>query len=59
MSELRIMSARVVHTLVHMNHHRIKYPWQEDKGFSRPPSSQTRVRHTEKLSELTESRKLA
>lgn len=30
--ELRIISARVVETLVHMNHHRIKYPWQEEKA---------------------------
>lgn len=32
MSELRVLSTRVVDTLVHMNHHRIKYPWQEKKA---------------------------
>lgn len=30
--ELRIISDRVVETLVHMNHHRIKYPWQEERA---------------------------
>ncbi len=44
MSELRIVSARVVETLVHMNHHRIKYPWQEDAAPRNPQSSETRVR---------------
>lgn len=32
LSELRIICARVVETLVHMNHHRIKYPWQEERA---------------------------
>lgn len=30
--ELRVVCARVVETLVHMNHHRIKYPWQEERA---------------------------
>lgn len=33
--ELKILARRVEDTLVHMNHHRIKYPWQED-GARRP-----------------------
>ena len=32
MKELRIVCSRVVETLVHMNHHRIKYPWQEERA---------------------------
>ncbi len=32
MRELRIVCSRVVETLVHMNHHRIKYPWQEERA---------------------------
>jgi len=32
MKELRIICSRVVETLVHMNHHRIKYPWQEERA---------------------------
>jgi hypothetical protein len=32
MRELRIVCNRVVETLVHMNHHRIKYPWQEERA---------------------------
>lgn len=32
MKELRVVCSRVVETLVHMNHHRIKYPWQEERA---------------------------
>ena len=32
MQQLRIVCNRVVETLVHMNHHRIKYPWQEERA---------------------------
>lgn len=32
MRELRVISGRVVETLVHMNHHRVKYPWQEERA---------------------------
>lgn len=32
MKELRVVCARVVETLVHMNHHRIKYPWQMERA---------------------------
>lgn len=32
MRELRIVCSRVVETLVHMNHHRIKYPWQVERA---------------------------
>ena len=32
LAELRIVCQRVVETLVHMNHHRIKYPWQEERA---------------------------
>lgn len=32
LSELRIVQARMVETLVHMNHHRIKYPWQAEQA---------------------------
>jgi hypothetical protein len=32
MKELRVIISRVVETLIHMNHHRIKYPWQEEQA---------------------------
>lgn len=32
MKELRVVCLRVAETLVHMNHHRIKYPWQEERA---------------------------
>lgn len=32
LAELRVVCQRVVETLVHMNHHRIKYPWQEERA---------------------------
>jgi cyclic-di-AMP phosphodiesterase PgpH len=32
LKELRVVCSRVVETLVHMNHHRIKYPWQEERA---------------------------
>lgn len=31
LAELRIVCERTVETLVHMHHHRIKYPWQEEQ----------------------------
>ncbi len=43
MKELRIISGRVVETLIHMNHHRIKYPWQEERKGRNPQKSQTQV----------------
>ncbi len=32
MRELRIIQRRMVDTLVHMHHHRIKYPWQTERA---------------------------
>jgi len=32
LQELRTVCSRAVETLVHMNHHRIKYPWQEERA---------------------------
>lgn len=54
MKELRIVCARVVETLVHMNHHRIKYPWQEEQarqfGLNRQELSSPPPEVTEKPS---------
>lgn len=32
LKQLRVVCGRVAETLVHMNHHRIKYPWQEERA---------------------------
>lgn len=41
LAELRIVQARMVETLTHMHHHRIKYPWQAERAeqFGVPSSA--------------------
>lgn len=41
LAELRVIQARMVETLTHMHHHRIKYPWQVERAeqFGVPSSA--------------------
>jgi putative nucleotidyltransferase with HDIG domain len=41
LAELRVVQARMVETLTHMHHHRIKYPWQAERAeqFGVPSSA--------------------
>ena len=41
LAELRVVEARMVETLAHMHHHRVKYPWQAERAeqFGVPASA--------------------
>jgi putative nucleotidyltransferase with HDIG domain len=45
LAELRIIQARMVETLAHMHHHRVKYPWQAERAeqFGVPASAVSRA----------------
>ncbi len=48
-AELKILTERVVETLVYANHHRVKYPWQEESARrGGGPSAPVNTPHQEK-----------
>jgi hypothetical protein len=54
MKELRLACERVGWTLLAMNHHRIKYPWQEEKGDAEKGKAAAKTRP--QLAVLTSAR---